>query len=116
MSDLTWHKVPIPGIDNTSVFPIGKLKYLKVKDTEICLVRLKKGFYALSNTCPHAGGSMAHGFCDEDHVVCPIHGFKFDAETGEMDSSKGYALNSYPTKLEGHYLFVGLEQKSWWFW
>jgi nitrite reductase [NAD(P)H] small subunit len=40
------------------------------------------GVYATQATCPHREGPLADGLLDDRCVVCPLHGFKFDLETG----------------------------------
>lgn len=32
----------------------------------------------LSNRCPHRGASLAGGEFQDDHIVCPFHGIKFN--------------------------------------
>jgi nitrite reductase/ring-hydroxylating ferredoxin subunit len=37
---------------------------------------------AIQNICPHEGGQLAQGWIDGDAVVCPLHGYKFNLQTG----------------------------------
>lgn len=34
----------------------------------------------LANTCPHRGGSLAHGVVEDGCIQCPYHGWRFDGE------------------------------------
>ncbi len=57
-----------------------------VKDSEIAVFRTRDGkLYAIENKCPHLQGPLADGIIGEGKVVCPLHGHKFD-----LDSGKGY--------------------------
>ena len=47
---------------------------IEVEGKRVCLVRLKDGYYAIDDKCPHAAGRLGLGSCDEHGmVICPIH-------------------------------------------
>jgi nitrite reductase/ring-hydroxylating ferredoxin subunit len=50
------------------------------------LVLLRQGsqFYAISATCPHAGGPLDEGTLEGDVVECPWHGSRFCMRDGRM--------------------------------
>jgi nitrite reductase/ring-hydroxylating ferredoxin subunit len=39
-------------------------------------------FYALHDTCPHAGASLCEGAIDGGRVICPWHDAAFDLRSG----------------------------------
>jgi len=39
---------------------------------------------AIEDACNHAGASLKEGSRDGDRVVCPLHGYIFSLETGEL--------------------------------
>lgn len=96
----------------------GRATTLEVGGHKVCFTRFDDGFYATSNRCPHAGGSLGDGWCDGDHqVVCPLHRIKFDVRTGKNTTGEGYNVRTYPLKLEKDGLYIGFEEKKWWqFW
>ena len=66
------------------------------------LVREGDGFVLLSSLCPHAGGEVV--WQDEDgEFVCPVHGWRFDAD-GRCGDSPGAALKAYPVEQRGENL------------
>ena len=49
----------------------------------ILLTRIDGRAYAVSQTCPHLGFSMARARLSGSTVTCPWHGSTFDCRTGE---------------------------------
>ncbi|HEY1968409.1 MAG TPA: bifunctional 3-phenylpropionate/cinnamic acid dioxygenase ferredoxin subunit [Pseudonocardia sp.] len=41
--------------------------------------------YAIDDTCPHQGASLADGWVEDCRVECPLHSMHFDLRTGEPD-------------------------------
>src|SRR2546430_3910150 len=39
-------------------------------------------FHAIQNRCPHEGGALSGGTLDGGDVICPLHGYRFNLETG----------------------------------
>jgi NAD(P)H-dependent nitrite reductase small subunit len=58
-------------------------KLLEIEDKRIALFNLGGRFYALDDTCPHAGGPLSEGSIEGEDVECPWHGSRFNLETGE---------------------------------
>ena len=59
-------------------------------------------FYAIDDTCTHAGGSLAEGAVAGTVVTCPWHGATFDILTGAALSDPAYeGVKSYNVKVEG---------------
>ncbi|WP_282005323.1 Rieske (2Fe-2S) protein [Propioniciclava sinopodophylli] len=54
-----------------------------VADEQVALFRMRDGsVHAVGAACPHRGGPIADGQCDEQVVWCPLHAFGFDLATG----------------------------------
>ena len=49
-------------------------------------------FYALDNSCPHAGASIASGTCDGHTLQCPAHGLRFHLHNGSCTTSPELAI------------------------
>lgn len=70
-----------------------------VNGKKIALFKVKDKFFAIDNTCSHAGGSLCEGTIDENIVQCPLHGAKFDVTTGAVvgpPATRGQA--TYPVR------------------
>ena len=56
---------------------------------------------ALDASCPHAAGPLADGILAGHHVICPLHGWKVDIHSGEIEGpgAKGSSVRTYPLEL-----------------
>ena len=61
----------------------GTMKAVSVEGQEVLLARIRDGFYATSNVCPHLKGRLSEGTLEGNIVICPRHGSQFDVRTGE---------------------------------
>lgn len=76
---------------------VGKRIY--INDTDVAIFKVGEKIFAVSNVCPHQQASRIYeGFVENNCVVCPLHGWTFNLETGNLHSgSRG--LDSYPVKI-----------------
>ena len=86
----------------------GELKRVVVGSEDVCLVNLNGEYFAVSNVCTHAGGSIDMGEVTGNDVVCPLHGSTFDVRTGEVTSPPAMeGLKAYAVRLEGDDVLAG---------
>ena len=77
--------VKIQGVDK---LPEGESKKVSIGDplaggTEVVLCRREGRLFAVDVRCPHEGGRIVDGPLREGRfVVCPLHNYKFDPESG----------------------------------
>lgn len=62
----------------------GHLKKIFLEDAEVLLAHLDDGFYAISDKCPHMGGSLSAGRLEGGAIRCPRHGALIDIKTGKV--------------------------------
>jgi 3-phenylpropionate/trans-cinnamate dioxygenase ferredoxin component len=63
----------------------GCLMRVEVGGTAVCLARLDdKTFRAIADECTHEQISLSDGEVDGIDVECPLHGSRFDLETGAV--------------------------------
>src|SRR5690242_5082725 len=60
----------------------GKSKQAKVGGKTLALFNVNGTFYAIDDTCPHRGASLAEGELEGHQVICPWHAATFDVTTG----------------------------------
>jgi nitrite reductase/ring-hydroxylating ferredoxin subunit/uncharacterized membrane protein len=75
--------------DYEAVLPLerveeNKLYRVPVAGVPVVLLRQGLQFYAISATCPHAGGPLDEGTLQEDVVECPWHGSRFCMRDGRV--------------------------------
>ena len=83
-----------------------------IKDRKIAVFRLRNGSIAgVDNVCPHREGNLCDGVTDENKVICPLHGHKFDLKTGS--GSEPYEkIDVYDVYLENGNIMLRGEKNS----
>src|SRR3989475_10136267 len=96
-------------VGNVSDVPPGGAEVFDVGARKIAVFRLEDGFYAIEDICTHDGGPLAEGEIEEDQVICPRHGSRFDIRTGlALTLPAVIPVDSYPVRVDGNELFIGL--------
>lgn len=106
-----WHKIA----DGECDIPFGPNNMAQVSagNKGICISKTVNGMHASAATCPHAGGILSDGFLDSlGNMICPLHRYKFDLNTGRNISGEGYFLKVYPLEIRDDGIYVGFEDKS----
>jgi nitrite reductase (NADH) small subunit len=81
--------------------PLGEGRTVVVEGRRIAVFRSRSGrLHATQAECPHRGGPLADGVVADSTVVCPLHEFKFDLETGSPRGSSCQALKVYPVSVD----------------
>jgi nitrite reductase (NADH) small subunit len=81
--------------------PPGEGRTVAVEGRRIAVFRSRSGqLHATQAECPHRGGPLADGVVANSTVVCPLHEFKFDLETGRPRGSNCQALKVYPIRVD----------------
>lgn len=91
--------IPIPQRSTSAAIP-GKKEFVRVanihdvlpgrplcaevKGLKILIVNIHGKYFALSNTCSHAGGSLCDGELEGEVIQCPLHGGRFNVTTGAV--------------------------------
>lgn len=76
---------------------------------KICLLRRGGKLFAFSARCPHAGAALCEGHTDaRGHLVCPLHGYRFELSRGYNSSGEGYKLKTFPVEIRADGIFVVL--------
>ena len=82
-------------IDRAGI-PLGGVHVLDVDaDLRIAVFRTGRGFYAINDRCPHAGGSFAQGPFDGRIASCPLHQFQVDVTTGRSPTSSFLRVQTF---------------------
>lgn len=90
----------------------GKIFHTKMKGKRLAVTFFKDSWHVFDARCPHAGGPLHKGKVnDAGIVVCPLHRFGFDLETGKCDSG-GYFIEIYESKEERFEVSVKLPKKK----
>ena len=85
-----------------------KLRVVDLGGPPLAVFNLSGTFHVLSNVCPHQGGSLGEGKVEGSVVVCPLHQWKFDIQTGKGLSIPGPCARRYSAAVLGDDLYVGI--------
>jgi nitrite reductase/ring-hydroxylating ferredoxin subunit len=88
----------------------GTGKEVQAEGRSIALFNVAGTFYAIENTCTHAGGPLGEGELGGEVVSCPWHGAKFNVKTGEVlgpPARKG--VQSYHVTVQGNDVLVEVD-------
>ena len=109
MSDVCdW--TPITKVEN---IPTREGRAVTVGDQEIAIFHLEGRYLTISNKCPHKGGPLCDGIVSGTTVVCPLHGRRFDLETGmPVRASEPSYVATFPTRVENGVILVDLGSGS----
>jgi nitrite reductase (NADH) small subunit len=76
-------------IGRASDVPAFEGRRVTVDGRRIAVFRLRDRFAAIDAECPHKGGPLSDGLVAEGCVTCPLHGWRFDLETGRALAGEG---------------------------
>jgi toluene monooxygenase system ferredoxin subunit len=91
----------------------GDLVDFDVEGEQVMLAHLIGGeIKAFQAMCPHQEIPLAHGEFDVDtcELTCTGHSWKFDLRTGQGTNPVGCELYSFPVRVEGEKIQVGVAQ------
>lgn len=98
------HWARITSADN---IPLHEGRSVTIAGKELAIFNLGDRFATIDNQCPHQGGPLCDGIVSGAVVVCPLHGWRFDLNTGlAVRSSLPGCVTTYPTRVEDGIVLV----------
>jgi precorrin-3B synthase len=73
---------------------------------DLALVCTAEGVFAMDNACSHSGGALGEGMVEDNCLVCPLHGWKFECKTGKSLTEKRPPQQMYAVKIDGDQVLV----------
>jgi nitrite reductase (NADH) small subunit len=86
----------------------GEAKEFEIHGKTICLANIDGTMCAIDNVCLHEGGPLGQGYVEGNKIVCPWHGWEYNAHTGELFEDPTSKLDIYPIKLENGDVLVDI--------
>ncbi len=82
------------------LIPDKQIKLVQLDTSKVCVSRLGGQFYAFEQLCPHQKASLHQGFVTGlGEIVCPLHQYRFDLNTGQVQSGQCPDLKTFQTDL-----------------
>lgn len=100
---MKWYKVAAPQPPG-----VPFIRRISAGGKAICLVGYQGEVFALAARCPHAGGDLAQGWCQEGKLVCPVHRYSFDLRSGRGSEGQNDYVDAYPVELRPDGIYVGI--------
>ncbi len=95
----------IKGPDATAV-PLGGMMRFDVDDDSFVITNIDQRLAVFRNECVHQGLTLDGGMIDDGVLVCPWHGFRYDAASGECLSAPGAQLPQIPLRVDDGQVWI----------
>lgn len=79
--------------------PAGGRWLVRRSGFEIALFNIDGALFAIDDSCPHNGASLAGGRLEGTTVACRAHGLRFDLGSGCMRGGGGLRARVYPVRV-----------------
>lgn len=86
----------------------GEAKEFEIDGKAICVANVNGTITAMDNVCLHMGGPLGQGYIEGDKIICPWHGWTYDARTGTLEDDPRSKLAVYPIKIENGDVMIEL--------
>jgi nitrite reductase (NADH) small subunit len=86
----------------------GEVREFACADRAICVANVKGQITAMDNICLHRGGPLGQGLIEGNKVVCPWHGWQFDAQTGQSVQNPKSRLEVYSLEIRDGEVMIRL--------
>ena len=110
MNEPRW--IRVTAIEN---LPLREGRAVALGDREIALFNLGERVLATDNQCPHQGGPLCDGIVTGSSVVCPLHAWKVNLETGAVErpsAGRDHCVKTYTTRIEAGVVLVNLSREE----
>ena len=94
---------------STEECPPGEACELVAGDRIVALFNVDGQYHALDGVCPHQGGPLGKGALTGCIVTCPWHGWQFDVQTGQHQTSQTLVHPGFAVKVENNDVLIDLE-------
>ena len=98
---------PITKAEN---IPSRQGRAVTIGGKELAIFNVNGRFLTIDNRCPHKGGPLSDGIVAGTTVVCPLHGWRFDLESGlGVRATAPACVTMFPTCVEDGIILVDVE-------
>ena len=86
----------------------NQMKKVSIDGNDIVVMNIDANYFAISDTCSHAGGSLSEGKIEGSTITCDWHGAQFECKSGKLIKfpAKIDDLESYKVIVESDNIFV----------
>ncbi len=100
-------------IASTDDIPPGKMRCFEVAGRRVLIANVDGQFLAADDLCTHEDASLSTGSLKGRYVKCPLHGSRFDLESGAaMEDPAVDPLRTYAVQVEGGEIFIAADHQD----
>lgn len=81
--------------DVFEMLPEKRIKKVRLGNREIGVVRIDDKIYGFNAFCPHRGASLIEGSVHIGELICPLHQYRFELQTGRAKSGDCADLETF---------------------
>jgi len=89
--------------------PDESARVVEVEGKLIAIFRHAGQYYAIDDTCPHMGASLAEGYVEDGIVTCPWHAWRFRLQDGAWADNPRLKIGCYAVRVVGDEIQIALE-------
>ncbi len=92
----------------TADIPPGEMIKISEEGKDILVANVDGNYYAMDDTCTHAGANLSEGMLDDSTITCPWHGSTWDCKTVKLIvfATELKDLGAYKVIVESDSVFV----------
>ncbi len=89
--------------------PEGERLFIEAEGRSIVIFNLAGSLFAIGDICSHDNGPVGDGEIEENEIICPRHGARFDISSGKATSLPAVVdIPAYPVRVVGGMIEIGL--------
>jgi 3-phenylpropionate/trans-cinnamate dioxygenase ferredoxin component len=89
--------------------PAGSKKLVELNGQSVLLCHTRDRVFAVRNLCSHAYEAIADGRMKNGWIACPVHGARFDLETGAaMNPPATMPIDTFEVRIVGDTIEVAV--------
>ncbi|MBE3144371.1 MAG: non-heme iron oxygenase ferredoxin subunit [Planctomycetes bacterium] len=87
----------------------GERLFVELGGKSIVLFNLAGKLFAIGDVCSHDNGPVGDGEIEENEIICPRHGARFDIRTGKATSLPALVdIPAYPVRVMEGMVQIGM--------
>ncbi|SEG28800.1 Rieske (2Fe-2S) protein [Algoriphagus boritolerans] len=90
------------------MLPDFRIKKVRLDNREIAIVRMGEKIYGFDIFCPHRGASLIQANIHSGEIICPLHHYRFELQSGRSRAGDCPDLETFPCRLSEKGLTITL--------
>jgi nitrite reductase/ring-hydroxylating ferredoxin subunit len=101
--------MPFVRVGKMAQLPHETLAEARVGDRELVLVHHNGQLRAFDGECPHAHGPLGQGNLADGRIICPWHGWEFDALSGQCVDGDDVQLRRHEVTVRDGEIWIEID-------